>query len=771
MVDPRKIVGNTVQTLAKRVTHISECLRRFGSNAETKIVEGVIYRVERTRSALTNHTSTTIHANWVLDESTILSRGVLLRNVSYIAPILAPVPPAILNDHNAHAVAENPEILVEAINNTTENRVEVAERFPPPLFLPLRPPTPPGFAAPLPAQPLPVAEAQVDNIDAFGNVTTTAHEKNWYSNDILLTSAETELNGPVRHIRWHVKTPVGERIHYGDNAAGQHSRLDIFLMMFPPAQLTVMLQQTNQQLRLANNPEINKRELLKFFGVLLLITKYEFAGRSSLWSETASSKYEPAPNFGKTGMSRKRFDTIWQHLRFGEQPEVRPADMSHEAHRWMLVDNFIENYNHHRRFMFCPSEYICVDESMSRWYGLGGNWINLGLPMYVAIDRKPDNGCEIQTAACAKSGVMIRLRLVKSAAIEDNYEDVAGVGSGTQILKFLVEPWLRTHRVVCADSYFSSVSTAEVLLAQQTRFIGVVKTAHRKFPMPYLKAVVLPRRGMCKGLYSRAADGHTPQLMAFVWVDRERRYFISSCSNISDGLPYIRRRWRQVVHGADAEVTPITIKQPLAAEIYYGTCARVDQHNRDRQKTLGTERKVRTLDWAKRVGTTLLSMNVVDAWKVYSKASFYDANGEPTLNEDGTRHENQKEFYSALIVELIDNTCDMAIGAAIGALGTPRAVRHRAVDAAMIDENTGAPRSGNGNGAYLSPTKRKRIVRGVETNHAHQGYCRICRAKTRFQCNICKYSADIDDDGWLCHSDTTRDCFAQHCGQKHEGAY
>ena len=63
------------------------------------------------------------------------------------------------------------------MNITTESCVEVAERFPPPIFLPLRPPTPPGLAEPLPAQPLPVAEAQVDNIDAFGNVTATAHEK------------------------------------------------------------------------------------------------------------------------------------------------------------------------------------------------------------------------------------------------------------------------------------------------------------------------------------------------------------------------------------------------------------------------------------------------------------------------------------------------------------------------------------------------------------------------------------------------------------------
>lgn len=52
---------------------------------------------------------------------------------------------------------------------------------------------------------------------------------------------------------------------------------------------------------------------------------------------------------------------------------------------------------------------ICIDESMSRWYGKGGDWINEGLPHYVAIDRKPENGCEIQTACCGTSGIMMSL--------------------------------------------------------------------------------------------------------------------------------------------------------------------------------------------------------------------------------------------------------------------------------------------------------------------------------------------------------------------------
>ena len=52
-----------------------------------------------------------------------------------------------------------------------------------------------------------------------------------------------------------------------------------------------------------------------------------------------------------------------------------------------------------------PSDEICVDKLMSQWYGQGGHWINHSLPMYVAIHRKPENGCEIQNAACGHSGV------------------------------------------------------------------------------------------------------------------------------------------------------------------------------------------------------------------------------------------------------------------------------------------------------------------------------------------------------------------------------
>ena len=55
---------------------------------------------------------------------------------------------------------------------------------------------------------------------------------------------------------------------------------------------------------------------------------------------------------------------------------------------------------------------------MYRWYGIGGHWINPVFPQYISIDRKPENGCEIQNAADGVSGIMMPLKLVKTPSEE-----------------------------------------------------------------------------------------------------------------------------------------------------------------------------------------------------------------------------------------------------------------------------------------------------------------------------------------------------------------
>ena len=73
------------------------------------------------------------------------------------------------------------------------------------------------------------------------------------------------------------------------------------------------------------------------------------------------------------------------------------------------------------------------------------------------------------------------------------------------------------------------------------RFIGVVKAVSKQFPMAYLHALEFDKQGECKGLMNA-----TTSMYAFVWVDRNRRYFITNTSSLSHRTPYTRVRKRQV---------------------------------------------------------------------------------------------------------------------------------------------------------------------------------------------------------------------------------
>jgi hypothetical protein len=118
-------------------------------------------------------------------------------------------------------------------------------------------------------------------------------------------------------------------------------------------------------------------------------------------------------------MTRNRFDEIWKCMRFSHQDPERPLYTPHEVYRWNLVNNFVTMFNDHRQQQFYPSDCICVDESISRWYGMGGDWINVGLPMYVAMDRKRENGAEIQNACCAVLGCLNIQALTRVDIIRD----------------------------------------------------------------------------------------------------------------------------------------------------------------------------------------------------------------------------------------------------------------------------------------------------------------------------------------------------------------
>ena len=122
---------------------------------------------------------------------------------------------------------------------------------------------------------------------------------------------------------------------------------------------------------------------------------------------------------------------------------------------------------------------------------------------------------------------MCQLKLVKTArhqaevaAAQNNNNNAPcnPLPHGAQVLQELVRPWIRSQRIVCADSYFASVAAALDMKRLGLRFIGVVKTATSRYPVEWLSRKELVARGDRKGLVSHGTDGH-PELLPFVWLD------------------------------------------------------------------------------------------------------------------------------------------------------------------------------------------------------------------------------------------------------------
>jgi hypothetical protein len=152
-------------------------------------------------------------------------------------------------------------------------------------------------------------------------------------------------------------------------------------------------------------------------------------------------------------------------------------------------------------------------------------------------------------------------------------------------------------------------------------------------------------------------EGGTVDLPAFVYCDRNRQYFIASCSNISLGRQIQRTRVQQLTD-VDTNDDPVRVDMaldcPKVASTYYSTCGKIDQHNRCRQDTLNLEKKIQTNHWHKCVNMSIFGMIVVDSWMLYKGCT-------------GGNQLNQNAYYKALIDALIDEplkTCQKRVGPA-----------------------------------------------------------------------------------------------------------
>lgn len=433
-------------------------------------------------------------------------------------------------------------------------------------------------------------------------------------------------------------------------------------------------------------------------------------------------------------------------LVFSKQPESSNG-ITPESYRWALCEDFRRAINDHREEHVSPSTTICVDESISKWYGLGGSWLDVGLPFYVSLERKPESGGELHTSACGTAGIMLRMQFAKSIDERDRFVEAEATNYGTEVALDLCAPWTGTSRVVVGDSFFSSVETAKKMYRNGLRYIGVVKTASRGFPMSFLSTQPMCGRGSHKTTVSKISDDSENrfEMMALCWVDRNRRYFISTASTSRPGPVQQRVRWRNNTRdGSHQQVLSIEI--PEVAHLYYSAAGKVDSHNRYRQGDLNMEGTFEVKEWSFRINTTMLSMCVVDSYLLYKHAQGARFSSSPA------------DFYAELAHQLCENTFDEH-----GPLHTTQLPSENENVFNNVSEEDNIT---NRIPVLIENAGRRRTKEGiVRDKHKKQMRCKKCKAKTKWICSVCK--AREHKDIFICQSKGTGSCFAHHVNDEH----
>jgi len=277
------------------------------------------------------------------------------------------------------------------------------------------------------------------------------------------------------------------------------------------------------------------------------------------------------------------------------------------------------------------------------------------------------------------------------------------------------------------------VPAAIRLFAIGLRFIGVLKTAIREYPMDWLSHVELPKgKGDRRGLYT-VDPATATRLLAFVWCDRDRRHFITTCLNIQDGTPINRPRWKQVdrTPNADPSKVNVHVSQPRACQIHYSGCQAIDRHNRARQAGLKIEKKIQVQTFDKRVNTSLFGMVVVDAMRLFHG-----------IRKGSTALCSERKFFERLSEQLIDNTFDTCN---LRDRSTKKGTR------ALAQHNPNLPPTVPSTQQLIGVTPTKRHKKN-HPKHLLQGRCCVCDALTTHVCRECQSNIGTmaKKQVWIC---------------------
>ena len=270
--DPRRIVGSMVEAKACHVTNLAECLRHYGSNSKMKRVQGIMTHVEVIKNSTTNRMTTFTTAAYNLGGMTIRPCRLNIRSVKAVpTPTAATVTTAggtLLGSTDRDLMTTEVMTPPAATEPTLEAPTNVDASLEEPTVAVIR-------------EPPPLTTESNNNIIANNDTplpqhteaAAMVHDQEWFVDDPAM---KLPVNDNYHFRNWAIKTRMGYMLGRGGDHQNSYSHLEYFLMLFPPEQLQLILQLTNNELAMARKNYTMAGEIVKFFGVMLLVTQFEF---------------------------------------------------------------------------------------------------------------------------------------------------------------------------------------------------------------------------------------------------------------------------------------------------------------------------------------------------------------------------------------------------------------------------------------------------------------------------------------------------------------
>ncbi len=390
--------------------------------------------------------------------------------------------------------------------------------------------------------------------------------------------------------------------------------------------------------------KLTLKEFKIFLGLLLAATTRVESG-INLWKMKRSTThyFNNAPGFGRF-MSFTRFQKIRKFFsKCFSDPSVRDTDP------WWNIIGGVNQFNNIRKRTFTHVPIVVLDESMCAWRPRTTK--TGGLPHLTYEQRKPESlGTEFKTTACGMTGCMLNLEIMRGCETMKKQVFNKSFGHCTGLVlrmtekvqnyeythhkkvadttinvsedenhrdDWMVQCEISDKQLVLGDSYFSSVKTAIQTMKKYGRhYVGIVKTAHAKFPKAYIQNIMKKAPTGAHILLTTFHEGVYLCALGYKFSKKEKVSMMiftrgAGTTKTTDSHYYQRR------NDPFGNVYDKVVERPEIAHTYFTYCGAIDYHNKQRQGHLRLEKKWKTQDPWFRLSTSLIGMHTVDAYQLY----------------------------------------------------------------------------------------------------------------------------------------------------------